>query len=116
MTRILTGAFSTPVASTAEAFRAAYFDTVSQEDFDNALRTNAIGPYWLSFAFLPLLEKWKEYEGGTRKFAPQIVMTSSMNGWTKARTPLPCPSPVSIVDQNRPGHEHIGFIFSVYVF
>ncbi|KAI0918340.1 hypothetical protein AcW1_009752 [Taiwanofungus camphoratus] len=80
---ILTGAFSTPVASTAEAFRAAYFDTVSQEDFDNALRTNAIGPYWLSFAFLPLLEKWKEYEGGTRKFAPQIVMTSSMNGWTK---------------------------------
>lgn len=40
----------------------------------------------LPFAFLPLLEKWKEggyTAAGGRKFAPQVVMTSSMNGWTK---------------------------------
>ncbi|KAH8114657.1 NAD-binding protein [Phellopilus nigrolimitatus] len=55
---------------------------VTPEEFDNTLRTNAVGPYWLSAAFLPLLEKWKNSEGGKR-FAPQIVMTSSMNGWTK---------------------------------
>ena len=36
----------------------------------------------MTFAFLPLLEKWKESPGAAR-FAPQIVMTSSMNGWTK---------------------------------
>lgn len=56
--------------------------TTTPENFENSMRTNAIGPYWLSAAFLPLLEKWKESEGG-KKFAPQIVMTSSMNGWTK---------------------------------
>ncbi|KAH8114656.1 NAD-binding protein [Phellopilus nigrolimitatus] len=55
---------------------------VTPEEFDNLLRTNAVGAYWLSAAFLPLLEKWTESEGGKR-FAPQIVMTSSMNGWTK---------------------------------
>lgn len=50
------------------------------------MRTNDIGPYWMTFAFLPLLEKWKEagYTAtGGRKFAPQVIMTSSMNGWTK---------------------------------
>ncbi|KAH9924073.1 NAD-P-binding protein [Fomitopsis serialis] len=80
---ILDGVSARPVANTAEAFRAAYFDAVSQEQFDNSLRTNAVGPYWFTFAFLPLLEKWKKYEGGSRKFAPQVIMTSSMNGWTK---------------------------------
>ncbi|THH11656.1 hypothetical protein EW145_g498 [Phellinidium pouzarii] len=67
--------------TSATAFLERYW-SVTQEAFDNTLRTNAIGPYWLSAAFLPLLEKWKNSEGG-RKFAPQIVMTSSMNGWTK---------------------------------
>lgn len=62
----------------------AYFDAVSEEQFTNSLKTNAVGPYWLTFAFLPLLEKWKAFEGGSRPFAPQIIMTSSMNGWTKA--------------------------------
>lgn len=49
------------------------------------INVNSVGPYWLTFAFLPLLEKWKEhgYGSGARKFAPQIIMTSSMNGWTK---------------------------------
>ncbi|CCM04769.1 uncharacterized protein FIBRA_06960 [Fibroporia radiculosa] len=81
---ILKGKFAAPKADTAEAFRAAFFDPISEEDFDVSLKTNAVGPYWLTFAFLPLLEKWKEYEGGARKFAPQVIMTSSMNGWTKA--------------------------------
>lgn len=55
---------------------------VQPEQFDNVIRTNAVGAYYLSAAFLPLLEKWKSSSGGTR-FVPQIVMTSSMNGWTK---------------------------------
>ncbi|KAL4246476.1 NAD(P)-binding domain superfamily protein [Abortiporus biennis] len=84
---ILEGSFKKPTEAKASAFVEAYFDDVSEESFDNTLRTNAFGPYWLTFAFLPLLEKWKEHnykaEGGTREFAPQVVMTSSMNGWTK---------------------------------
>ncbi|GJE85311.1 SDR family oxidoreductase [Phanerochaete sordida] len=75
-----------PEAPTAEAFKKAYFDTVTEEVFDKVLHTNAVGPYWLTFAFLPLLERWKEsgYRGlGGKKFAPQVIMTSSMNGWTK---------------------------------
>ncbi|PCH35009.1 NAD(P)-binding protein [Wolfiporia cocos MD-104 SS10] len=84
---VLAGKFSSPGTNSAEAFRAAYFDTATEDDFDVSMRTNAAGPYWLTFAFLPLLEKWKKYQGGTRQFAPQIIMTSSMNGWTKdART------------------------------
>ncbi|OBZ74873.1 Tropinone reductase 1 [Grifola frondosa] len=80
---IAVGGFKRPGPdATAEDFRAALFDAVSEEDFDNSMHTNAIGPYWLTFAFLPLLEKWKENPAGLR-FAPQIIMTSSMNGWTK---------------------------------
>ncbi|KAM5543403.1 hypothetical protein V8D89_002654 [Ganoderma adspersum] len=79
---ITTSPFKTPTEAKAEAFVKAYFDEVTEEDFDQALTTNAVGPYWLTFAFLPLLEKWKSSSGGER-FAPQIVMTSSMNGWTK---------------------------------
>ncbi|KAI0821885.1 NAD-P-binding protein [Trametes gibbosa] len=76
------GAFKKPSVASAAAFRQAYCDEVSEDSFDISLKTNAVGPYWLTFAFLPLLEKWKESPGGAR-FAPQIVMTSSMNGWTK---------------------------------
>ena len=67
--------------TSAEDFLKRYW-TVTPEQFDNVLRTNAVGPFWVSAAFLPLLEKWKASPGG-KKFAPQIVMTSSMNGWTK---------------------------------
>ncbi|RPD54969.1 NAD-P-binding protein [Lentinus tigrinus ALCF2SS1-6] len=79
---VASGSFQRPTTLTGEAFRAAYFDAISEDDFDHNLKTNAVGPYWLTFAFLPLLEKWKESPGAAR-FAPQIVMTSSMNGWTK---------------------------------
>ncbi|EIW54837.1 NAD-P-binding protein [Trametes versicolor FP-101664 SS1] len=79
---VLSGSFKKPTVASADAFRTAYFDEVPESSFDDNLRTNAIGPYWLTFAFLPLLEKWKQNPEGAR-FAPQIVMTSSMNGWTK---------------------------------
>lgn len=71
---------------TADAFKTAYFRDIQEEEFDQVFHTNAVGPYWMTFAFLPLLEKWKEagFAGANgRKFAPQIIVTSSMNGWTK---------------------------------
>jgi len=81
---ILAGKFQPPSASTAAEYVAKFFDNISQEDFNNVLNTNAVGPYWLTFAFLPLLEKWKNsQESHTKKFVPQVIMTSSMNGWTK---------------------------------
>ena len=84
--RIMRGVYDPPKEKTAEAFQAAYFNDLEPEAFEDSLNTNAVGPYWMTFAFLPLLEKWKEV-GYTvtqgRKFAPQVIMTSSMNGWTK---------------------------------
>ncbi|OCH85728.1 NAD-P-binding protein [Obba rivulosa] len=80
---ILVGATERPSEPTAEAFRSAFFDAVEEKHFDDSIRTNSVGPYWLTFAFLPLLEKWKEHEGSSRQFVPQVIMTSSMNGWTK---------------------------------
>ena len=78
------GNFTRPTTPSAKAFRKAYFDEVPEESFDSIYNVNAAGPYWMTFAFLPLLEKWKESPGGT-KFAPQVIITSSMNGWTKVR-------------------------------
>ncbi|KIJ70256.1 hypothetical protein HYDPIDRAFT_35667 [Hydnomerulius pinastri MD-312] len=78
------GNFQPPSALTAAAYVASFFDTMEQADFDNTHHVNVVGPYWLSFAFLPLLEKWKKSENPTtKKFPPQIVMTSSVNGWSK---------------------------------
>ena len=59
---------------------------MSQADFNNVFNTNAVGPYWLTFAFLPLLEAWRnsaQSNPAAAKFVPQIIMTSSINGWTK---------------------------------
>ncbi|TFK38184.1 NAD(P)-binding protein [Crucibulum laeve] len=84
---IQAGVFKPPASATAADYVSSLFDGVSQDDFDNVLRTNAVGPYWLTFAFLPLLEKWKNSdEPAAKKFVPQIIMTSSMNGWTKDST------------------------------
>ncbi|PFH48689.1 hypothetical protein AMATHDRAFT_5543 [Amanita thiersii Skay4041] len=86
---ILTGKFKRPTEATAEAFISSLFDSVAESDFDHVIKTNAVGPYWLTFAFLPLLEKWKKageaegHDSATMRFVPQIIMTSSMNGWTK---------------------------------
>ncbi|KAF8638201.1 hypothetical protein AX16_010547 [Volvariella volvacea WC 439] len=82
---ILTGRFERPSPSAgAQEFLKNLFDPVTQEDFNNVFNTNAVGPYWFSLAFLPLLEKWKNAPiPAAKKFVPQIVMTSSMNGWTK---------------------------------
>ncbi|KAK7033358.1 NAD(P)-binding protein [Favolaschia claudopus] len=70
--------------ATAADYVSAYFENVSQDDFTDVLNTNAVGPYWLTFAFLPLLERWKTADApAAKKFVPQVIMTSSMNGWTK---------------------------------
>ncbi|KAK7016305.1 NAD(P)-binding protein [Favolaschia claudopus] len=70
--------------ATAADYVSAYFENVSQDDFTDVLNTNAVGPYWLTFVFLPLLERWKTADvPAAKKFAPQVIMTSSMNGWTK---------------------------------
>jgi NAD(P)-dependent dehydrogenase (short-subunit alcohol dehydrogenase family) len=98
---IIQGAFSQPSATTADAFVHAYLDTVKPEHFDNVLRTNAVGPYWMTFAFLPLLEKWRlaseDGHAPARRFPPQVVMTSSMNGWTKVRERDPLKNIVRLV-------------------
>ncbi|KAK0448925.1 uncharacterized protein EV420DRAFT_1566195 [Desarmillaria tabescens] len=81
---ILIGRFKPPATPTASAYVSSFFDDIAQEAFDDTYNTNAVGPYWLTFAFLPLLEKWKLSDNPvTKKFGPQIIMTSSMNGWTK---------------------------------
>ncbi|KAK0222722.1 hypothetical protein EDD85DRAFT_959982 [Armillaria nabsnona] len=81
---ILQGRFKPPAAPTASAYVSSFFDDITQESFNDTLNTNAVGPYWLTFAFLPLLEKWKlSDDPATKKFVPQVIMTSSMNGWTK---------------------------------
>ncbi|KAJ6462533.1 NAD(P)-binding protein [Mycena sanguinolenta] len=69
--------------STAADYVAAFFDAVTEDDFADTLNTNSVGPYWMTFAFLPLLERWKTTKAAASKFVPQIIMTSSMNGWTK---------------------------------
>lgn len=86
MIRIVGGRVEPPTTAAAADFVKAYFDDVPEMSFNETIATNAVGPYWLTFAFLPLLERWKEYKGGSRPFAPQVIMTSSMNGWTKVRT------------------------------
>ncbi|KAJ7062477.1 NAD(P)-binding protein [Mycena amicta] len=71
---------------TAADFVSACFDGVSQDEFTDVFNTNAVGPYWMTFAFLPLLERWKNSADevpAAKKFVPQVIMTSSMNGWTK---------------------------------
>jgi len=87
----ITGAnLKLPSTPTAEAYRSAVFDQINPEEVNNILNTNAVGPFWLTFAFLPLLENWKNsQEPVTKKLVPQIIMTSSMNGWTKVRSFLP---------------------------
>ncbi|KIY64652.1 NAD(P)-binding protein [Cylindrobasidium torrendii FP15055 ss-10] len=81
---ILTGIFTPPKFATADEYVKSFFDDITPDHFNRTLNTNAVGPYWLTFAFLPLLEKWKlSEEPAAKKFVPQIIMTSSMNGWTK---------------------------------
>ncbi|KAK7016298.1 NAD(P)-binding protein [Favolaschia claudopus] len=79
------GSYTRPEPSaTAVDYVSAYFDAISQDDFTNVFNTNAVGPYWLTFAFLPLLERWTIADTpAAKKFAPQVIMISSMNGWTK---------------------------------
>ena len=81
------GIYKRPTENTAAAFQEAYFNHLEQDAFDESMHVNAVGAYWMTFAFLPLLEKWKEMgytaNPGGHKFPAQVIMTSSMNGWTK---------------------------------
>ncbi|KAF9078595.1 hypothetical protein BDP27DRAFT_1309842 [Rhodocollybia butyracea] len=81
---IIAGQFTPPSEATSAAYVKAFFDDITPQEFNSVLNTNAVGAYWLTFAFLPLLEKWKNsQEEVSKKFVPQVIMTSSMNGWTK---------------------------------
>ncbi|TNY21735.1 NAD(P)-binding protein [Rhodotorula diobovata] len=71
-----------PKEATAEAFKETYFK-LSDGSFQDTLAVNSIGPYFLSIAFLPLLCASKTKAPYGDRFQPQIVNTSSMNGWTK---------------------------------
>ncbi|KAL0061681.1 hypothetical protein AAF712_011487 [Marasmius tenuissimus] len=78
------GQFVPPSLPSASEYVSAFFDAIKEQDFTNVFNTNAASAYWMTFAFLPLLEKWKNStEEATKKFVPQVIMTSSMNGWTK---------------------------------
>lgn len=46
---ILAGSWKDPKTNTAEAYKEAHFDAITQDDFNNVLNTNAIGPYWFTF-------------------------------------------------------------------
>ncbi|GAA6056260.1 hypothetical protein JCM3770_007281 [Rhodotorula araucariae] len=71
-----------PEAVTGEAFKEAYFG-LSDQSFQSVLSANTVGPYFLSIAFLPLLCASKTGAPYGDRFQPQIINTSSMNGWTK---------------------------------
>ncbi|KAJ7847252.1 hypothetical protein B0H14DRAFT_3453908 [Mycena olivaceomarginata] len=54
---IITGHYARPrPSSTTADYVAAFFDVISQDDFTDTLNTNAIRPYGLTLAFLPLFE------------------------------------------------------------
>ena len=86
------GYVNVPEVKTGETFRKAYFDEISEESFTQVFNMNAVASYWLTFAFLPLLERWKE-SPKSDKFAPQIVIASSMNSWAKVGLPTVTSAP-----------------------
>ncbi|GAA5973992.1 hypothetical protein JCM11641_008200 [Rhodosporidiobolus odoratus] len=59
------------------------YGKLTDDDFHKVFSVNTIGPYFLSVAFLPLLTASKTKAPYGEKFQPQIINTSSMNGWTK---------------------------------
>ncbi|ORY62867.1 NAD-P-binding protein [Leucosporidium creatinivorum] len=71
-----------PEKPDAKSFVECYFDGLSEDDFKKVHSVNSVGPFFLTLAFLPLLEASKQAPYGD-KFQPQIINTSSMNGWTK---------------------------------
>ncbi|GAA6023871.1 hypothetical protein JCM11491_003300 [Sporobolomyces phaffii] len=71
--------------SDAKSFRDRYL-SITEQDFYTSFSVNTIGPYFLSAAFIPLLFASKaKARYNNPNIQPQIINTSSMNGWTKAR-------------------------------
>ncbi|GAA5945180.1 SDR family NAD(P)-dependent oxidoreductase [Sporobolomyces koalae] len=70
-------------ATDAKTFRDRYFG-ITEDDFTKSLAVNTVGPYFLSAAFIPLLHASKvKARYNNSNIQPQIINTSSMNGWTK---------------------------------
>ncbi|KAI0264242.1 NAD(P)-binding protein [Gloeopeniophorella convolvens] len=84
---VATAFVGAPSETTAAAYQATFFDSVTENDFIKTYSTNAVGPYWLTFAFLPLFEKWKaNYLSQT--YPPQVINIGSVVGWLKDLTPV----------------------------
>lgn len=99
----MTGVAEPPKANDAKSYHDRYFG-ITEEDFSKSLSVNTyvlsslalrtrlmkvahfdrIGPYFLSSAFIPLLFASKvRAKYNNDNIQPQIINTSSMNGWTK---------------------------------
>jgi len=80
---VMTGVAEPPKANDAKSYHDRYFG-ITEEDFSKSLSVNTIGPYFLSSAFIPLLFASKvRAKYNNDNIQPQIINTSSMNGWTK---------------------------------
>lgn len=71
-----------PEHADAQAYHDAYW-ALDQQSFESVSAVNTTGPYFFSIAFLPLLAAAKGKAPYGDKFTSSIVMTSSMNGWTR---------------------------------
>ncbi|EJD55041.1 NAD(P)-binding protein [Auricularia subglabra TFB-10046 SS5] len=58
------------------------FDVYSEADFQSVSGVNSFGLYFMAVAFLKLLDASKSHPRGS-KFPPQVIITSSMNAWSK---------------------------------
>lgn len=68
------------------------FDTYSESDFHAVSSVNTFALYFMAAAFLKLLDASKSHPKGN-KFPPQIIITSSMNAWSKIRPLRSLPPP-----------------------
>ncbi|GAA5876030.1 hypothetical protein JCM8547_003536 [Rhodosporidiobolus lusitaniae] len=71
-----------PEEKTGEAYKKAFF-ALTDDDFRKVSALNTVGPYFLSIAFLPLLSASKSKAPYGDRVRPQIINTTSMNGFTK---------------------------------
>ncbi|GAA6061922.1 hypothetical protein JCM10212_000547 [Sporobolomyces blumeae] len=80
---IMTGQAEPPKTKDAKSYHDMYFG-LSEDDFHKTFSVNTIGPYFLSTALIPLLFASKvKAKYNNSNIQPQIINTSSMNGWTK---------------------------------
>lgn len=68
---------TTPGGETAEEFKKNLYDATSEEDWLDTYKTNVYGPYLMSMAFVPLLQKATEK---TKGWSSTIINISSISG------------------------------------